>query len=144
METMKRKNHSKNRDLTFKNIFIRCLLFTVIFFLIGFLTVLITSYFLYKTNDPTSYAQIAGISSLFATAFITSFIQSRINKQHYFASSLILGRLVFALSFIIFLLTPNNEFNITNFVWRLLIPVFCVLGGMLGISRNNKKRKHHR
>ncbi len=144
MENKKRKNHLKNKELTFKSILIRCGAFTVLFCLIGFLIILVASYFLYKTKDPTAFTQIIGITSLFVAVFLTGFIQARVNKQYYFFSSLVLGIFIFALTFVISLFAPNNEFNLTNLIWRILIPVFCVLGGMLGIKRESKKRKHHR
>lgn len=144
MKNKKAKTHFENSELTIKNILIRCVLFTLLFCLLGFLFVLTSSYFLYKTEDPTSFTEIAGIFSLFISAFLTSLIQSKINKQYYFSSSLILGILIFALTLIISLILPDSEFDITNFIWRILIPVFCILGGMLGIKRNNKKRKHHK
>jgi len=143
MNKKKRKRHLATMELNPKIIFKRCLAFTALFCLICFFIVPVVSYFLYKTKDPTSHIQNAGVSLLFISVFLTSFIQSKINKQHYLLSSLILGILIFALTLMISLIIPNNEFNITNFVWRLLIPVFSILGGMLGISRNDKRRKHH-
>lgn len=144
MENKKRIKRLKNNELTIKNVLIRCGAFTILFCIIGFLITLIASYFLYKTKDPTSLSQIAGISSLFIAVFLTSFIQSKVNKQYYFFSSLILGILIFSFTFILSLVVPNNEFQATNLIWRLLIPVFSVLGGALGIKRETKKRKHHR
>ena len=144
MKNKKRKNHARNSELSVKEILVRCLAFTALFCLIGFLIVLVASCFLYRTKDPTAYVKFAGVFSLFLSAFLTGFIQSKINRQHYFSSSLILGAFVFTLTLVTSLLTSNQALNITNFIWRILIIAFTVLGGMLGISREGRKRKHTR
>ena len=144
MDNNKRKKYSKNNELTLRNILIRCGLFTLLFFVLSILTVLLVSYFLYKTKDPTAYTQIGGLASLFFVAFLTGFIQSRVNKGYYFIASLILGLMIFFITLVISLILPNNSFNLTSFIWRLLIPVLCVFGGAIGIKRKNVKSKYYR
>lgn len=139
----KRIYHQKNNELTIKDIIIRCAIFSIAFCIIGFFVALIVSYFLYHSTDPSSLTQIAGISSLFFSTFLTSFIQSKINKQFYFLSSLLLGAYIFILTLVLCLLTKKLDFSATSFIWRLLIPVFSLLGGVIGSKRKTKIKKHH-
>ena len=142
MDNKKRKRYLRKEELTFYNILARCGLFVILFFCLGIFILLIVSYFLYKTKDPTSYLQLGGMASLFSATLLTGFIQSRVNKCHYFFSSLILGILLFLTTLIIALITPNYRFSIDEFIWRLLIPVFGILGSMLGIKKEGKRKKH--
>ena len=140
----KRTYNQKNNELTIKQVFIRCTIFSIAFCVIGFFVVLIASYFLYNSTDPSSLTRIAGTTSLFFSTFLTSFIQSRINKQFYFLSSILLGVYIFVLTLVLCLFTKDYNFSVASFIWRLLIPVFCLLGGVLGSKRKTKIRKHHR
>ncbi len=141
---IKRKNRLKNKELSYMDIIVRSLKFTVLFCLMGILLSFATSLILYRTEDPCAFLEITGISLLFFTVSVTSFIQSKVNKQRYFFASLLLGIFIFILTFLISIITSKYEFNTVNFIWRLLIPVFSVLGGALGVNKENKKRKRNR
>ena len=142
-ETRKRKK-LQNSELNFKDIFKRCVIFTVIFFLISIITTAIIGAIFYNTKDPTSKIAITSLLSLYLSSFISGFILSKINKQRYFLGGLILGILLFIITFVAGIIIDSKEsFELGSIIWRLLIPVVCILGSMLGIKKDTK-HKHNR
>ncbi len=145
MMNKKKRKFKSNAELNFKNLFTRCILFSIIYFIVGLIFLLVLSWVFYNSDDPTSKIELVGLISLYSAGLITSFVQSKVNGQYYFLSGLILGLLILSVSLILSLIFPiDNAFSAINLIWRGLIPVICVLGGVLGAKNRNSKRKHHR
>ena len=142
MAVKKSKHRLKNQELSFKGLIFRELIFTLLFCLIGFFVSLTLSYFLFKTKDPTSYIQVSGICSLYISVFLSGYISSKVNGQKYFLGGLLLGLFIFTLTYLLCLLMPEYKFNVKNLIWRLIIPLFCILGAMIGTKRKRKRKKH--
>lgn len=135
----KRKESRSNIEFKFKDLIIRCLFFSILFFVVGLLICFILSYFAYKTKDPTSLLKICGIASLFLSVLITSFIQSKINKQHYLLGGILLGAFILVLTVLFSTIFLDDNLTNDTILIKLLIPAFSVLGSMMGI----KKTKRH-
>ena len=140
MENKKRNKHLKSCELTFKVMLYRCLVFVFVFCLINFFITLSASYFLYKTKDPTSLIDIGSSASLFTSVFLSGFLLSKLNKQRYFLSSLTLGMIILLLTLLITVCFSKNNISVTDFIWRTLIPVFCILGGAIGVKKEKRKK----
>ena len=144
MKTKKKKRLNFNKELNFKKLFIRCLLFGVIFLILGLITNLLLSFVLYRTKDPTSLLELGGIISLFSSSIIIGYIQSRINKQYYLLGGIVLGIIIFIFTVIVTLILSNGNITTNNVLLKALIPAFSVIGSMLGIKRERKRKKHHK
>ena len=142
MAVKKSKRRLKNQELSIKNLILRELLFTLLFCLIGFIVSLTLSYFLFKTKDPTSLITVSGLCSLYISVFLSGYISSKVNGQKYFLGGLMQGIFIFMLTYILCLLMPEYKFNVNNLIWRLMIPLFCILGAMIGTRRKRKRKKH--
>ena len=140
----KYKNHDfENKDLSFKKLLKRCLIVLLASILIGILITLLFSLVFYNLPDPTSRINIASLLSMYFTVFISGFILSRVNKQKYFIGSLILGLMLFAINIILSIIL-KDELSTTDYIWKLLIPVFCILGSMIGIKKERKSYRKKR
>ena len=142
MENKKRKKHLKSNVLSFKALFFRCFAFVFVFTLIYFIITLIFSYFLYKTKDPTSLIKVGSTISLLISIFLSGFLLSKYNRKRYLISSLILGTLILLLIALINVFFFQKDFTLTDFIWQLLIPVFCILGGAIGVKKEKRKKIH--
>lgn len=138
----KRFNQIKSFDL--KSLFKRCFLFSVIFLILSNIISLIISLMLYKLKDNTSFINIGSITSLFLSTIITAFAQSRVNKQYYLLGSIILGGIIFGLVTFIALILNEGNISSNTLLIKSLIPIISVLGGMLGIKNEKKRKKHYR
>lgn len=144
MKFRNKKRFNQNKSFDLKSLFKRCFLFSVIFLILSNIISLIISLMLYKLKDNTSFINIGSITSLFLSTLITAFAQSRVNKQYYLLGSIILGGIIFVL--VTFIAVILNEGNISNntLLIKSLIPIISVLGGMLGIKNEKKRKKHYR
>ncbi len=138
----KRFNQIKSFDL--KSLFKRCFVFSVIFLILSNIISLIISLMLYKLKDNTSFINIGSITSLFLSTLITAFAQSRVNKQYYLLGSIILGGIIFGLVTFIALILNKGNISSNTLLIKSLIPIISVLGGMLGIKNEKKRKKHYR
>ena len=142
MKNLKR-THLKQQDFSFKDIIIRSCFFIFMFCVASIACLIILSYFFYNSNDPSKWAKIVSLCSLYFCVFTTSLIQSKVNRQRYLLCSIILGVGILILTFLYTLFFGASiDFSTTNLIWRLLIPVISILGGMLGIKK--QKRAIHR
>ena len=144
MELRKKKRAFSNSTFDFRDLIKRCVLFSVIFLFFSVIITLLMSFALFRIKDNTSAIEIGGIISLFLSAFITSFIQSRVNKRFYFWGGLILGVFIFILTMCISLILSSGSLTSNGFLVKTLIPAFSVLGAMVGIKNEVKRRKRHR
>lgn len=144
MELRKKKRAFSNSTFDFRDLIKRCVLFSVIFLFFSVIITLLMSFALFRIKDNTSAIEIGGIISLFLSTFITSFIQSRVNKRFYFWGGLILGVFIFILTMCISLILSSGSLTSNGFLVKTLIPAFSVLGAMVGIKNEVKRRKRHR
>ena len=144
MKLKKKKRFNLNKELNFKRLMLQSVLFSICFLFIGFFFNLIFSFFAYKMKDPTSLLQICGIISLFLSVLITSYTQSKINKQYYFLSGMILGIIILVMLFVISLIISNGNITSNSILLKSLIPAFSVIGSMLGVKKERKRSKIHR
>lgn len=144
MELRKKKRAFSNSTFDFRDLIKRCVLFSVIFLFFSVIITLLMSFALFRIKDNTSAIEIGGIISLFLSVFITSFIQSRVNKRFYFWGGLILGVFIFILTMCISLILSSRSLTSNGFLVKTLIPAFSVLGAMVGIKNEVKRRKRHR
>ena len=144
MELRKKKRAFSNSTFDFRDLIKRCVLFSVIFLFFSVIITLLMSFALFRIKDNTSAIEIGGIISLFLSTFITSFIQSRVNKRFYFWGGLILGVFIFILTMCISLILSSGSLTSNGFLVKTLIPAFSVLGAMVGIKSEVKRRKRRR
>lgn len=144
MKLRNKKRFNQNKSFDLKSLFKRCFLFSVIFLILSNIISLIISLMLYKLKDNTSFINIGSITSLFLSTLITAFAQSRVNKQYYLLGSIILGGIIFGLVTFIALILNKGNISSNTLLIKSLIPIISVLGGMLGIKNEKKRKKHYR
>lgn len=144
MKFRNKKRFNQNKSFDLKSLFKRCFLFSVIFLILSNIISLIISLMLYKLKDNTSFINIGSITSLFLSTLITAFAQSRVNKQYYLLGSIILGGIIFSLVTFIALILNKGNISSNTLLIKSLIPIISVLGGMLGIKNEKKRKKHYR
>lgn len=144
MKLRNKKRFNQNKSFDLKSLFKRCFLFSVIFLILSNIISLIISLMLYKLKDNTSFINIGSIASLFLSTLITAFAQSRVNKQYYLLGSIILGGIIFGLVTFIALILNKGNISSNTLLIKSLIPIISVLGGMLGIKNEKKRKKHYR
>ncbi len=144
MKNFKKRKKLTNVDLNFSNLFKRALLFTLLFFATSLVIILIMSCIFYNTADPTSKIGIVSLCALYFSAFLCGLALSRINRQFYLLGGAILGTMIFTFTLLLSLLFSKDGLMATSIGWRLLAPVFCIIGSLAGIHRENpqKRRKH--
>ena len=134
---------SGNDGLSFLGIFISCFLFLIVFFLISFFLLLITSLVLFNTESSLTILEYVAKVVLLFSSSLSGFLLSKKNKQRYLPCGATLGFFIVVLLMLlsIFLGQFDNLFSI----WYLIIIFSTVLGSMLGIKRDSRKktrRKH--
>ena len=144
MKFRNKKRFNQIKSFNLKSLFKRCFLFSVIFLILSNIISLIISLMLYKLKDNTSFINIGSITSLFLSTLITAFAQSRVNKQYYLLGSIILGGIIFGLVTFIALILNKGNISSNTLLIKSLIPIISVLGGMLGIKNEKKRKKHYR
>lgn len=138
----KRKHYLDTKELTLKALLIRCIIFTMFFCIFSIILALIFTLIGFNSQDPTSKIDLFGTIALLLSVFFSGFIMSKVNKEKYFIGSLILGIMILLLTTLASLLLPSNEeATIMQVIWKLIIPVVCILGGMLGIKRESKNHR---
>ena len=144
MNLRKKKRLELNKNLNFKNLLLRSIFFGGCFLIVGFLFNLILSFFMYKTNDPTSLLQFGGIASLFLSTLVVSFIQSKTNQQYYLLGGIFLGIIIFVITVVVSLIISSGNISTNSLLLKSLIPAFSVIGSMLGIKKERSRKKLHR
>ncbi len=144
MELRKKKRNISNKEFNFTELLKRCLVFSILFLFVGLVVCLIMSFIMYKFKDNTSIINIGSIASLFITVMATGFMQSRFNGKYYLLGSMILGVFIFLITIVITLILSNGSINANGILIKALIPAFSVLGGMLGIKKEKKRKRKHR
>ncbi len=133
----KRLASQSNDDKSLLQIVKYCSIFTLFFFISSFLILLFVSLFLFNTSDPSKYLGIASKAILYSSVFACSIALTKKLKQSYLLSGLIFGCMIDALFFIISLIYGGDRM----LAWYILIPIFSILGGLLGIKKESKPRK---
>jgi putative membrane protein (TIGR04086 family) len=138
-----KKAISQNVEIGFVKLIKICLLALLISIGIGAIVTLLLSLIFFNLPDPTSKIKIVSLLSLYITIFISGFVLSKIIKQKYFISGLILGVMIFVIN-LAFSFILKVELNASDYIWKLLIPVVCILGSMVGIKKERKSYRNKR
>ena len=141
MENFKKRKKLSSTELNFALLFKRATVFTVMFFAISFVIMLIMSCVFYNTSDPTSKISIISLCALYLSSFVCGFLLSKLNGQLYLLGSFTLGIMIFLSSLLLSLFFGNEGFFATSLAWRALAPVFCIIGGFGGMR---KEKQHHK
>ena len=145
MGEIKKRKKLHSAELDFKKLFKRCLIFTLIFCVISVIITAIISLLFFNFKDPGARVLTASLISLYLSSFVSGFILSKVNGQKHFIGGLLLGCSTMVLTFIIAcFISFDTAFSFTSIIWRLLIPVFCVLGSLLGERREKKHTHRHK
>ena len=139
MSNVTKRNHSKNKELTFPSLIKRTLLFTAIFALLSVLIILVLSVIFYGTEKSDTKIPFISIISIYASALITSFLLSKFNGHFYFWGGLILGGFALSLILISSIFIKNDS---QNLLFQLAIPLITILGALLGQKRAPKRKNH--
>ena len=108
-----------------------------------FIFAAIFGFIFFKLPAPLKMTNIATLGALYLSAFLSSFIISRINGQKYFLCALFNSLLVGAILLILSFFGESGTFSI-HFLLRLVsIPVIFI-GALLGIKREKARKRRHR
>ena len=140
---MKKYKKFNNDNLTVNNLIKRTFIFIIPTVLLCILFTMLFSAVFFNMPDSTSKISLCATLSLYFTAFFAGFIISKINGQKYLLGGALLGFLIFAINIIFFLIFEDN-IELSYIMTKLLIPVTCILGSILGIKREKKPTKRKR
>ena len=120
------------------------LIFFLVFIVISFALTLLLSLIFYNLPNPTAFVNVVSTATLLISSLISAFLLSKKTKEKYLLGGLFLGLIITIIIFIGSLFTDTKILSL-EFLIKLLIPVFTVLGAFLGIKRERKnKHKKHR
>ena len=120
------------------------LIFFLVFIAISFALTLLLSLIFYNLPNPTAFVNVVSTATLLISSLISAFLLSKKTKEKYLLGGLFLGLIITIIIFIGSLFTDTKILSF-EFLIKLLIPVFTVLGAFLGIKRERKnKHKKHR
>ena len=120
------------------------LIFFLVFIVISFALTLLLSLIFYNLPNPTAFVNVVSTATLLISSLISAFVLSKKTKEKYLLGGLFLGLIITIIIFIGSLFTDTKILSL-EFLIKLLIPVFTVLGAFLGIKRERKnKHKKHR
>ena len=115
----------------------------IIFSLISFVLLLVTTLIQFTSEDPIIYAEPTGKIVLFVSCFLSGFIITKRKSEHSLFSSIILGAILAIAVFLSSLLFTTEEKG-ASYIWFVLIPVFTFLGSLIGKKRSIKRKAHRR
>ena len=132
------KSYSHNNEnSTFLQILRQHLKFTFLFFIMSILFILVVSIFLFNTNNPTKYINLALNIVMCLSVFICSLLLSKCLNEKIILNCLIYGIIITAIFFVLSLIF-NGDKSIVSYG---LIPIFSIAGGVIGIKRERKRKK---
>ena len=144
MDIYRNKFHSKeNKDISFFSLFKTCLFFFAIFSLICVVFSSVTALIFYQTLNPDKMINFASTSSLYFSAFLSAFLLSKKTGEKYILGGTLLGLIIFFVLLITAIFTDTKIIS-SEFLFKAIIPVICILGALLGIRREKAKKKHKR
>ena len=108
-----------------------CLLFSFVFSII-----------FYNFENSTKMIRIASLSSLFLSGLVACFIVAKITGENYFLIPLIISIFAIILFFVSCIFSNTKIFS-SDFLIKLMFPVFCFSGSLLGKKRVKFTRKKH-
>ena len=103
----------------------------------------IFGFIFFKLPSPLKMTNIATLGALYISAFIASFIISKINGQKYFLCALFNSLLVASILLILSFFGESGTFSI-HFLLRLVCIPVIFIGAFLGIKREKTKKRRHR
>ena len=132
------------QSLSFLGLTKNVLIFFLVFIGISIVLTILLSLIFYNLPNPTAFVDVVGSASLFISSLISAFLLSKKTKEKCLLGGLFLGLIIVSIIFIGSLFTDTKILSL-EFIIKLLIPVFTVLGAFLGIKREKKiKRRRHR
>ena len=143
MELSKKKFKIKSNEQTelgFLGLLKSCSLFLLVFIALCVFISVITAIFFYKSLNPSKAIDLISLSSLFISAFISSFLLSKYNGQKYLLGGILLGFMIFVILFIGALFTERKIFS-AEFLLRLAVPAVTMIGALLGIKREKRNKR---
>lgn len=108
-----------------------------------FIFAAIFGFIFFKLPSPLKMTNIATLGALYISAFIASFIISKINGQKYFLCALFNSLLVASILLILSFFGESGTFSI-HFLLRLICVPIIFIGAFLGIKREKTKKRRHR
>jgi putative membrane protein (TIGR04086 family) len=135
---------TETESLSFLGLTKNVLIFFLVFVGISIVFTLLASIVFYNLPNPTAFVDLVATASLFISSLISAFLLSKKIKEKYLLGGLFLGLIITIIIFIGSLFTDTKILSF-EFLIKLLIPVFTLLGAFLGIKRERKnKHKRHR
>ena len=131
-------------SLSFSKLILKGFLFTIIFFLISMVLLLIISAICFRLTDPTSKLEIIGSLSLYLSCAIASFAMTKLTKEKWLLGSLVLGAMIF-LSTLMICIPLGNAFSSRSLLLRsavILVSVACAFLGRKKAPKKRRKFKH--
>ncbi len=138
-----KKTISHSTELTILGLIKRSFAFLGVSAILALAFTLVISAIFFNLPDPTRKIHIASLLSMYLTAFFSGLFLSLFNKQRYFSGGLILGLMLFVINLILSLCF-NDSLTLIDYIWKLLIPVVCILGSMLGTKKERKSFRKRR
>ena len=132
--------NSSQKGLSFYKLLLRCILFTFIFCIVSVSLVIVLSCIFYGTQNPTAKIQLLGYIGLYFSVFLTSFIMTRTNGEKWLLGGLILGAMIFLLTFFLSIFI-NDIPNSNSMIFRFLIIASSSVSAFIARRRSNKNRK---
>ena len=141
----KKSNTFKVNKQGIKTLLINLVIFFSIFCLVCILlSVIFSLIFYYSTENPNKMVNFSSFASLFLSSMITSFIMSKKLGERYLLNSLLLSGIILITLLFGAIFTDTRIFSL-EFLLKLLVPVFCMVGAFWGKKRNkNHKKRYHR
>ena len=103
----------------------------------------IFGFIFFKLPSPLKMTNIATLGALYISAFIASFIITKINGQKYFLCALFNSLLVASILLILSFFGESGTFSI-HFLLRLVCIPVIFIGAFLVIKREKTKKRRHR
>lgn len=136
------KKKFSSQEMNFGILFKRCICFVLVYAVLYFTISLISSAIVFNTSDPTSKIGSASLIALYLSALFSGFFMAKVNKEFFFSGGALLGITVLLVCTGIML--AFGKFTTSSFVVFCLIPVFCVLGSVIGKKRDKRSFRRKR
>ncbi len=133
----------ENEEYSFFSLLKTCLFFFAIFSLLCIAFSCIISLIFYQTLNPNKMVDFASITSLYLSSFFSAFLLSKKTGQKYILGGALLGVIILFVLFISALFTETKLIS-SEFLLKAVVPFVCILGALLGVKREKKKRKSYK
>jgi len=145
MRKLKKRQVNEKTEITYLYLLKRCLLFTLIFMIIGFLCTVISGAVFYRFDDPTSMITPAGYIALYCSVIISAIFFTRGLKSRKLIGGAFFGVIIFVITYLISLIVGQKENGASELILRSLIILICIIISALpGVlkGKSKKPRRH--